>query len=438
MSYFSYLRKTTIRNLVSPYGLAFIGMLTFLFAWLFPSGIYSDLLGERDMMFLDSLTLLFFASCVVAFFLGNQAVSLLSPRQILRSEATVASPASYLIMPLIIAIAMAAIFFALIGTKINFLAILLSGQGNNVKLASKSGQLDGGRWSNSLMVLTATLWWSSYRHRQLRLSGFRRILFRIIFVAGVLLDLILCSALVDRTQLMPMVFGLLIVAYYPKTRSVNVSLASLAIRAAAGAVGLIGLFVAMAFLRGTNAIRFLGASIMGYTISPYNRLAALVHGAMHYQTEGMGVYLFPLISSVDRLEGLRNSLGWPQAYVIWKLEFSSIHAVGLNPGYNWAGVFGYIYSDIGWFAPIYLFFAGILAAVLWRQFQAGTTVGLIFYPWMAFWILFWFGWNLLISNQTADLVRAAILLGIYDYFFLRRRVLSVAPGPRLPVVALQP
>ena len=78
-----------------------------------------------------------------------------------------------------------------------------------------------------------------------------------------------------------------------------------------------------------------------------------------------------------------------------------------------------MFADLGWWTPLYMFAAGILAGFLWSRFRAGTPFGIVFYPWMAFWILFWFGWNLLFDARCGGLVETAVLLFIYDKINLR-------------------
>ena len=68
-----YLKRIVVQNIVSPSGLAIISYWIFLFAWLFPSGLYTEYIHEPDLMFLDPLVLAFYTSCVAAFLLGVRA-----------------------------------------------------------------------------------------------------------------------------------------------------------------------------------------------------------------------------------------------------------------------------------------------------------------------------------------------------------------------------
>jgi hypothetical protein len=179
-------------------------------------------------------------------------------------------------------------------------------------------------------------------------------------------------------------------------------------------------FIGLQLARGASQLDTLLGSALGYTVVSYNRMAAMLLGALHYAYVGKGAYLVAFLLQNDRLGGIREQMGLPTAYGLWLTEFPSLNAAGMNAYYNWASVFGYLFSDLGWWTPVYMFAAGLLAGHLWSRFRAGATVGIVLYPWMAFWILFWFGWNLLLDARGIVLIEIGILLVVYDKLFLRR------------------
>jgi hypothetical protein len=83
-------------------------------------------------------------------------------------------------------------------------------------------------------------------------------------------------------------------------------------------------------------------------------------------------------------------------------------------------VFGALYSDLGWLSPAYLFVVGILVGYLWFKFRAGKTFAMVLYPWFAFCILFWTGFNVMFDGRVVELLRMAIALTIYDRLTLRQ------------------
>ncbi len=223
-----------------------------------------------------------------------------------------------------------------------------------------------------------------------------------------------CLATFDRTNLMPLLAGLSVIYLFFKTIGPEVKLVRLALSSFLAAVAILGAFVALQIARGSARVDGVIASILGYTVVSYNRLAALMLGVMHYAYRGKGGYLVAFLTENERFHTIREQMGLPNSYQLWLSEFPSVQMSGLNSAYNWASVFGYVYSDLGWWTPLYLCAAGIAAGFLWARFRAGTTFGIVLYPWMAFWILFWFGWNLLLDARGVVLIEASVLLYVYD------------------------
>jgi hypothetical protein len=314
-------------------------------------------------------------------------------------------------------------YLILLGGKINFVALLASQHGDAIKTASEMGKESQGRWDESLPLLTAVLWWSLYRARQLRLRGASKNLFYAIFFLSMGVGILTCIATVDRTNLMPIILGCLVISLFFKSRATNVRLGNLLATGVLSATGVTGIFLIFSFLRGALAIDVLMTSVLGYTIVSYNRLAALLAGVMHYAYEGRGVYLSRYVLEDVKLNSvlhLIDRFGWPTGFTLWQTEFLSTSASGLNSTFIWSGAFGYIYSDLGWWTPLYLCPVGVLAGYLWARFTAGDTAGAVLYPWVGFWILTWFSTNSLFGVNFIRYIEFAVVLTFYDWVFLRR------------------
>jgi hypothetical protein len=420
-----YLKRLTIRNIVSPYGLAILSYLVFLFAWSFPPGLYTQYVNEPDLMFLEPFTLIFYTGCVAAFLVGVRASRFFAaPVQgNAGRDVFASSPLLYLLPPLLAAASFSAIYLVKMGGKINFVALLASQQGNAIKAAGGAGQMSEGRWDESVPLLTVVLWWSLYRALQLRLRGAAKAIFFVLFLLSTALGILVGVATVNRANLMPIILGLIIVYVFPRTRTTNAKVVKLALTAAMGAAGAVGTFLFLSFLRGALGLNLLVTGLLGYTIVSYNRMTALLTGVMHYAYEGRGVYLNPFLLSdekVNYLFHLTDRFGWPTSLGLWQTEFSSTTAAGLNPAFIWAGAFGYVYSDIGWAAPLYWCVIGVIAGWLWAKFSAGKSVGLVLYPWVAFSILMWCGPNFIFRTNFVQYCEFALVLHIYDKVFLRR------------------
>jgi hypothetical protein len=420
-----YLQRFTIRNLVSPFGLAMFSYLVFLFAWFFPPSLYAEYIHEPDLMYLDPQTLLFFTVCVVAFLFGVRFSRFVgtSVRGGTELRVSARNPLCYLLTPLLAAMLFCSMCLVLLGGKIDFVSLLAAQQGDAIKQAVEAGRLDAGRWGRSIPTLTGALWWSYFRASQLQLTRTAKTVFHLVFSLGMGIGILTCVATVDRTNLMPIILGSLVVGLFRTTRMSNVNVAKLSINGAMAAVGVIGTFLFLSFLRGALVLRILITNLLGYSVVSYNRMAALLAGVMHYAYEGRGVYLSRYLLEdieINNLFHFADHFGWPNALGLWQTEFSSTMAAGLNPAYIWSGAFGYIYSDIGWWTPLYLCFVGIVTGYLWSEFNACKTAGLVLYPWMGVCILVWFSTNFVFSNTIIRLSEFAMALYIYDRAFLRQ------------------
>ncbi len=421
----AYFKRLTIRNIVSPYGLAILSYLVFLFAWAFPPGLYMQYVNEPDLMFLEPLTFIFFTLCLLAFLAGARASRFfVSPaRPSALGNVSVRSPLFYLLPPLMFAALFAGIYLVKMGGKINFVSLLAAQQGNAIKVAGASGQLSEGRWDEAVPLLTVVLWWSLFRALQLRLKGFVKAVFIVVFLLSVVLGVTIGVVTVNRVNLMPIVLGTIIVYFYPRTRIANTKVVRLALTAFLGSVTAVATFLFLSFLRGAMGLNLLITGLLGYTVVSYNRMAALLTGVMHFAYEGRCVYLSPFLLNDEKTNYLfhfAEHFGWPSGLTLWQTEFSSTSAAGLNPTFIWAGAFGYVYSDLGWFAPLYWVLVGVLAGCLWARFTSGRSVGLVLYPWMAFSILMWCGPNFIFRTNFVQYCEFAVILHVYDKVFLRR------------------
>ena len=87
---------------------------------------------------------------------------------------------------------------------------------------------------------------------------------------------------------------------------------------------------------------------------------------------------------------------------------------GLSGMYIWSGVFGYLYSSLGWFTPVYMFGIGLLIGWAWNAFRRAYIWGLVIYPWFGFTILFWIAWNIIFSGMIVTLMVSWMLLVAYE------------------------
>jgi hypothetical protein len=438
-----YIKRLTIRNIVSPYGLAIVSYLVFLFAWVFPPTFYTEYVHEPDLMFLDPVTFVFFTLCLVAFLLGARASRffVLSRSHATEYLVSASSPLSYLLPPLVAAASFAAVYLVKMGGKINFVSLLASQQGNTIKAASGAGQMSEGRWDECVPFLTVILWWSLFRAGQLKLRGVGKTLFYAVFLLSTALGIAVGIATVNRANLMPILLGSLVVFIFPRTRGIDTKVVKLALTGAIGSLAAVVAFLFLSFLRGALALNLLVTALLGYTIVSYNRMAALLTGVMNYAYQGRGVYLVPFLLGDEKFNALfhfGDRFGWPTSLALWQTEFSSTSMAGLNPAFIWAGAFGYVYSDLAWATPLYWCVLGVIAGCLWAKFNAGRSVGLVLYPWVAFSILMWCGPNFIFRTNFIQYCEFAVVLTLYDRTFLRRVKAPSEVAAALPMTFLDP
>jgi hypothetical protein len=332
-------------------------------------------------------------------------------------------PVVYLGIPLVLATACCCIFLLVFGAKLNFINLLSSQQGQAIKGAGKTE----GKWDASVILLMSVLWWAQLRMGQLSVKGAAKALLYFLFLVSLGVNVLTCVATVDRTNLMPLLAGVFLIFLYRRSRVRNVKLSSIALIGLGSTTSIVLFFLFLSFLRGASALRVLGMTLLGYTVTSYNHLAALLHGVLHYAYEGSGVYIARFLVTDNKivdLFGFHQLFNWPSGFVLGLSEFSSTASAGLNPGFIWSGTFGYLYSDVGWWTPLLIFAAGAAAAYLWAGFTAGRTIASLLYLWVAFWVLFWLGWNVLLDGRIVTILETGIALSLYDKAFIRRVIRS--------------
>jgi hypothetical protein len=165
-------------------------------------------------------------------------------------------------------------------------------------------------------------------------------------------------------------------------------------------------------------------TLIGYTISSYNRLAALLQGRLHYLYSGRGIYFSTFLSfnhPINRIIPIGRVLDVPDFFLWWRSEFNSVAIAGLDSLWVFCGTFGDIFVELGWFAPLYVFGYGLLYGLVWRWMKSDMLVGLILYPYFAYCVLFWFTTNALFDTDFAALVADVIMLAIYERVLANRR-----------------
>ncbi|PSH03643.1 MAG: hypothetical protein CXZ00_11365 [Acidobacteria bacterium] len=417
-------QKRVLSNIVSPYGLAVISYVLFLFAWLIPPSVYTNYMQERDLMFLDPATFLFYTLCVAAFILGVFLWGSLFPSAPVakRMLETIVPPVLFVWVPLTIGIALTVIYSVLfIKSNPTLVLTLLALQGSEIK---EMAALLGTENKLALVTpfLTGIIWWAAWRYGQLDLKKMQRRLLKFTLVLAIFSVIVAATLTLSRSELMIVISGLSVLLVLRRDEQGRLDARFVARFGIAFGVLIVFLFLSFAFLRGSQAPDVLICQFLGYTFASYNRLAAMVNDGLRYPFAGHGIYLSSVIAfsqSLGHVLPFREAMGSPEYLEVWGSQFGAVSRAGLSEGLIWSGAFGYIFSDVGWFAPLVLFGYGLLCGFLWNAMRAGKLLGVVLYPWCAFCILFWFGTNYLLDTPSSILVLDVMILSVYERLLLK-------------------
>jgi hypothetical protein len=419
-------RDIAIRNLASPYGLTGASVLLFLVAYFFPPSLYLRFVSEPDYLFLDPSSLLFFLLCVLGFLAGlftfDYSFHVPNFAQVRRTVRL--SPMLFILLPLILGICASLLADAkLLRDNPNLLALLIALQASDLKEAG--GMEISGPISQATPILMGIVWWTIFRRDELDLHKRQRVIVTTCIVVASFILLLSSMLIVARGELMPVLCGIAIIALIVKQRKGKLS-PDVALKFGLGFAGLIlATFIGISLLRGINTVDPLITNVIGYTFSSYNRLACLLSGKLRYPFSGKGVYISGFVAfnrSFNAIFPISRFLDWANFDTVWRSEFDAVSAAGLNGTLIWSGAFGYVFSDLGWFAPFLLFMHGLLTGWAWMQLKLAKPSGIILYPWCAFCILFWFGTNYLLDPKVADLIVLVPLFAAYEAAFSRYAV----------------
>lgn len=410
-------RANALQRMVAPGGLAVISLLVFAVAWICPPRIYSYYIEEKDLLFGDFTSLAYFILCFLSFIGGVSFIRYLAPPGSAKGTKlyTRIPVVAYLLFPL--ALGAGFTISSSILTLKEYPAILLlvvSGAGEEIKnspiiLHTPFGLAD--TW------LLGIVWWAIWRSGQLEMQ----LQIQRYVKTAIALCLALCffSAIlkVSRIEFMLPVAGTAILYAAKRGQRVQSSYMQLFRYFAAFMICTSAIFVLLAMVRGHDLDGAV-SDFMGYTVASYNRMAAVVHGRIRYVYRGQGTYLITCLAFnnlLNKVIPLADFFKWPDFYDWWQSEFTTTWNAGLDGNYIWSGAFGYMFADLGWLTPFWLFGEGALFGWLWRNLKLGRTSGIFLYPWAAFSILFWFGNNIFVENKLTVFVAEALLFAIYDW-----------------------
>jgi hypothetical protein len=274
----------------------------------------------------------------------------------------------------------------------------------------------------------AIIWWFAFRLWESRISGATRRWMTALLCLAVLVAMANSIVHAERVTLMPIIAGLFPIYVFAKGTARTGQLWPVLRPIVIGVCGILGLFFLLSQARGNAVTESSSKLLLGYTIASYNRLATLLQGSLRFDYPGNIqdlCWFFSYNKYFNAAIPYATIFNIPDAIVSWESDFRATAAAGLVQGYMYPSVFGYVFRDIGSWSPIYFAFQGILVGWAWKSFQGGRVFGLMLYPWCTFAILFWFGWNLFLTDTYFYIGAAAIIMISYEKW-LGRRTTQVA------------
>jgi hypothetical protein len=409
------------RNLVSPYGLAGISFLIFLFSWLFPPYIYSSVMREKDLLFFSLPTLGFYILCVLAFTIG---VWISYPQEIPLSVPKLSAripPVIFLVLPVLFGLlSVARALQQTFKQTPNLLLLIAAQQASSLKGANTLVTED--QLASAAPVLAGLSWWVIWRFWQLGLKGWRSQIVRFVILVTVLAVVASSVVLVSRNLIMETVAGLGILYVLHREAEGRLSVAFAFRMGSIFFVGIALLFGVFSFIRGTSSLDSQLELLLGYSSASYNRLAALGEGSLHYPFAGHGLYLSSFLSfnkTLHRLIPLDQMFHWPGFFEEWTSEFGAVERSGLNGSMVFLSAFGFIFCDLGWLSPLWLLMYGLFYGVVWRVMRRSSVLGIVLYPFFGFCVLFWFGTNLLLDSALIPILKYGIILFFYEKLLIK-------------------
>ena len=430
MNWKNYLRSPLF--LISPEFLATLSYSIYLIATLTPKSLYQSIMLENDLIFLNAPVFLLVTSSTLSFLLGSALAKFIPTIIINRAVITPRiSVGFFIIIPVFVAASLSMASVVLLASQN---PLLLTAWYTGQSEALKSTINFSHSFSGAVNIQIGVTWWAWYRITQSSIRGLKTgntakaaVILTTLQIIGT------CIIEVSRYNLIPFLFGLIIIyIYHLKAKSLKVKMTDIVRLSILSAIFIFGFFSLFSYLRGAHNASSVITTIFGYGPASYNRLAALINGYMVLPYGASWYYLAPFLDQIPLMNdiAISHAVGFPSFTQALTSEFSAVQDAGLNRAYIWPTLFGYIYSSIGLFTPLYFFYLGTISGYIWKMYLRETTLGVFLYPWCAFAILFWVGSNIIMFRQSLLLLISGILTFVYEHLVYPRQLATLAPPSR--------
>lgn len=391
---------------LSPYFLILYQLFLLIFSITLNPVIYTYYIDEPNLMYKNASMFLLVMLDIFSFSIGVFLSYMLPLLKTVNLGKFIYIPKkSYYIIPLIIPQIMVILFILkFLKDNWNYLDLILINATvyKNVKKVNF--------FYFSIFILIGALFWVIKRKKHTE-SNFLQLLIMISIVEVIISSILM----VDRALIIPFIIGLFVI-YYSNCRK-------LGIKKLLFTFSIIGVvFITYGYFRQGmpefhDASYLLTRQVLGYTFASYNRLAALLNGDLTYYYAKTGYYLFPFLAHVPLLHYILPNVYGVTPKEVWLQEFNDIVNSPLVPEFIWSTIYGYIFSVLGWFSPIFFAFVGILTGYMWRNFHRNKTLGIIMYPWIYACIILLFAGNIIFFPHFIALLYSFMFIIFWETLF---------------------
>lgn len=402
-------------TLISPYGLAGFSVAILLAAYMIPPAFYEGYVREPDLLWSTPEMPIFYCTCILAFLGGVKVAEYLQKRP---GRQRSGGGTAYNFFPVTLTLLLACIlslysFFLIVKNSPGMLQSLMSGAGADVKKIINSE----GALTNAQPFLMCAITWGMYRYMECSQAAknIMRSITAWSLVAACVLAVAISAAKVARYEIVPFLIQVTVVYLFMQVRR---GASSKRLLAAFGilAASMVFVFVIFATLRQDN-FEVTVAHLLGYSVTSFNHLCALLNGSLQFPYAGSGVFAFRFIAFVPLFHNIidfQQLLGMPDLTSEFLSEFVATGRSGLNSNYIWPTAFGYYYSDLGGLVFVYLFASGLLVGYSWNSFVRGNAFGAVSYPYFAMTILLWFTSNMQALSPVVVVVVSGLGFSLID------------------------
>lgn len=366
---------------ISPWFLATLSTLCGLLSTFIPPDTYKSIMKEPDYMYLNMELFFYVLLCWIMFTIGSRLsyVTLYYPVKnvINKKKPPIVNinrlPIIFLLL-LVCAINIISIVNIISSFDIDTLISLTEGSGSYLRL-QVSEVIANSKLGWILPFSMAVLLWS-YWNIFNKDYGLNKIGLVILFILTCVIFLVDSMLTLAKGPIFNFVIMMGSILFLIKSKQNELNISFVLKTIPTRIVILFGVFYIIQAIRAggesLNEDHSLIDTLVGYFPASYNRLAAILSDVLVMPNSNTAYYTsqflwdFPFLSKILGLYQIGRDIGLDlpiSAFNNWVDQFWAVGYAGLNSIYIWPTTFGFVYSDFGWYSPLWFAFYGMLCGL---------------------------------------------------------------------------